>query len=413
LKKRGRLAKLREELAFVRRNLLVLMLSWVIWSPFSHATTVYEQMYIMALGASVLVLGLMAAASSIALGLARFLGGYLADRYGRKRVLVSMTFVYSSALFLYALAPDWRWILMAAIITNICLLYQPALSAILSDSVPPERRGFGFALASFLPELVSLPAPLLAIYLVSTYGLVLGMRIAYALQAAAGLAAATIRLALKETLRTEVREAPSLRDFLSEYRGALGFASKRLGKFMLISISLNLAMGFTRVAQPFAMSYLGLSLDAWGWLNLLGGIAWLATVLPMGYLVDRLGRRSSLALGLSTTAIAFLLLTLAKDMALTGFWHLACIFLILWMGMYLMHNASSALEADLVPRPLRGRLSAVLSLVADLAIAASSAACGFLYEKAGPASVAAFCALASLAGLLATGTFREPGRRHE
>ena len=108
-----------------------------------------------------------------------------------------------------------------------------------------------------------------------------------------------------------------------------------------------------------------------------------------------------------------MLLALAKNMALTGFWHLACIFLVLWTGTYLMHNAISALEADLVPRPLRGKLSAVLSLVTDLAIAVSSAACGFLYEKAGPASVAVFCALASLAGLLAIGTFREPGRKHE
>jgi len=405
------LRRLREELAFVRGNLLVLILSWTIWAPFSHAVHVYEQVYILALGASVAVLGVIAAISSVILGVVRFVGGYVADRYGRKRILVSMTFIYSSALFLYALAQDWIWILVASVITSICLLYQPALSAITSDSIPPEKRGVGFALTSLLPELMGLPGPLLAIYLVSTYGLIMGMRIAYSLMAASGLVAAALRLTLKETWRPD---AGKKEDFFHGYREALRFASRDLKAFIAVAVSTNLTAGFFSVIQPFVIYYLGLSLEEWGFLYMLGGVIWLLVVLPVGFLVDRVGRRKSLISGLTASLVAFSLLLLARPLGIVGFWPILGTMFLLWLGSYMLHNSLSSLEADLVPRPLRGKLSAVLALLVDVAGAASSAACGFLYEAIHPTATVGVAMSSLLASLLvALAYLREPEHKHE
>ena len=405
----GWLGRLKRELAFVRGNLLVLTVSWTIWSPFSHAVGVYEQVYIMALGASVFLLGLMSAVSSVILGIVRFLGGYVADRYGRKRILVSMTFVYSLALFLYALAPDWRWIFVASVITSICLLYQPALSAILMDSVPPERRGLGFSLSNLLPELVSLPAPFLAMYLVGTHGLVAGMRIAYSLMAISGLMAALVRLKLKETWSPR-KEA--MRDFLSGYKDALRFASEELRPFMVILGLVSLLAGFNTVTQPFVIYYLGLTLDEWGLLYFLGSVIWITALLPAGAIVDRLGRRSSLIAGLFLTSLSLVALSGLKSLGLTAFWHVAPSMLLLWTSSYLAHNALSALEADLVPRGLRGRLSAFLALLTDVVAAVSSATCGWLYETVSPSAAALLCSLSALAGaIMASLALREPEER--
>jgi len=407
----GLLDRLRQELAFLRGNLFVLIVSWVIWSPFSHAVEVYEQVYVMALGATVFVLGLMSALSSVILGLVRFLGGYVADRYGRKRILVSMTFAYSSALFLYALAPDWRWIFVASLITSVCLLYQPALSAIHMDSIPPEKRGVGFSISSLLPELVALPAPLLAIYLVKRSGLVGGMRLAYTLMALAGLTAGVVRLKLKETWRP--REE-SVKDFLQGYREALRFASGGLRPFMTALVLASLAMGFNAVIQPFVIFYLGISLADWGLIYFLGSVAWLAILVPAGALVDKLGRRASFLLGTALTSISLITLALARTFGLASFWPITGLLLAFWCSSYLVFNSLSALEADLVPRGLRGRLSAFLALISDVASGISAFLCGWLYEAMGPMSPALMCSMVALAGLLiALATLREPEVKHD
>ena len=402
------IGKLRRELAFLRGNPLVLIVSWAIWSPFSHAVGVYEQVYVMALGATVFILGLMSALSSAILGVVRFFGGYVADRYGRKRILVSMTFTYSSALFLYALAPDWRWIFVASLITSACLLYQPALSAIHMDSIPPEKRGVGFSISSLLPELVALPAPLLAIYLVGRFGLVKGMRLAYALMALAGLTAGAVRLKLKETWSPKEE---SVKDFLEGYKEALRFASGSLRPLIMVLVLASLAMGFNAVIQPFVIFYLGVPLARWGLIYLLGSVAWLAILIPAGALVDKLGRRASYLLGVALTSAS--LATLAFIGRGSGFWLIAGTLLIFWCSSYLIYNPLSALEADLVPRELRGRLSALLALLSDVASGLSALLCGWLYKAVGPVSAVVMCSTAALAAFLMGLAFlREPEVRH-
>ncbi len=408
------LVRIKHELAFIRGNLLVITISWAIWRPFNYAVHVYDQVYVLALGADTVILGLMAATSSVILGLVRFLGGYVADRHGRKRILVSMTFVYSSALFLYALAPDWRWVFAASIITSICLLYQPALSAILSDSMPPEKRGLGFALSELLPELVGLPAPLLAMYLVGTYGLVTGMRLAYAFMATTGIIAALIRLALEETLPREARAPVALGDFLNDYKRAVRFALRGLRPYLVVLASNSLTVGIFSVIQPFIIYYLGISFDEWGIIYMLGSVASLVVLLPAGILVDKLGRKNSLIVGFSSYLVAVLVLTIAKPLGITVFWPVAGLMILLWSSSYLTHNALSALEADLVPRELRGKLSAFFRLLLSVGRAISSAACGFLYAAINPSASAAFCSLAALASLMAASTaLKEPEHRHE
>ncbi len=138
----------------------------------------------------------------------------------------------------------------------------------------------------------------------------------------------------------------------------------------------------------------------------------MATLLPAGAIVDRLGRCSSLMAGLALTSLSFALLSALKNFGLTAFWPIALSMLLLWTSSYLAHNALSALEADLVPRGLRGRLSAFLALLTDVVAAASYAACGWLYEAVSPSAAALLCSLSALAGAMtASLALREPEER--
>lgn len=188
---------LRKNLSFLRGNLLILTLSWMVLYPVLRMLEPYDKLYMQDLGATPFVIGSVAALSTIVVAFIRIPGGYIADRFGRKKIIVTMTFTVALAYLFYAFAPNWEWVLIGALISNFCLIYQPALMAMRADSVPPEKRGIGFALADFLPMLVSIPAPIISGYLVSTIGRVDGMRLAYMVAVGMGLAGALTRLPLK------------------------------------------------------------------------------------------------------------------------------------------------------------------------------------------------------------------------
>jgi MFS family permease len=102
-----------------------------------------------ALGASVPVIGLINALGSFGAMLLYPVGGYIADKSGRVRLVASSTIIYVSSFIIYLLAPSWEWAAVAMIYQNMSLFYTPAMNAIMADSIPVGDRGklYGFNFA--------------------------------------------------------------------------------------------------------------------------------------------------------------------------------------------------------------------------------------------------------------------------
>jgi len=158
----GLIDTIREDLSILKGNLLVLIVTWVLMHFGYGMAFPFESPYIKALGASEYLIGIMYSIGYVILFLVRIPGSYIADKYGRKRIIAVMTFGVAIAYLFYALAFDWRLVLIGMIISNICLIYQPALEAITADSIPPEKRGLGFAMTRVIPEIPGVIAPAIA-----------------------------------------------------------------------------------------------------------------------------------------------------------------------------------------------------------------------------------------------------------
>jgi MFS family permease len=372
--------------SFLKGNVLIIILSWIVWYPALGLIGGYNQLYIYALGASAIIVGAINSVSTVTLSIVRILGGYIADRFGRKNVLTSMAFASAFTYLIYALAPNWQWVLIAATLNSIFLLYQPALVALRYDSVPSEKRGFGFALTEFLPGLVSLPAPFIAIYLVLTNGTVGGMRIAYLIAFALGIIAAVIWLFLKETLpqRTDKRTS-FYSDFKKEYSEAMRFIFKRMNSVALLYILFNFAFtGAGPFFSIYAKSFLKLGDFGWGIMYAVSFILNFALLIPVGLATDKVGERRMLLAG-----IGFLsLFSLIYATALSNEPFTLLIMVLTYAAMILAYagyaKAVAKLEADFIPREKRGRVTAALSFVALLASAAGSAVGGFEYYLINP-----------------------------
>jgi len=198
---KGFLSKIISEFSFIHGNFLILILTWLIMDFATEIPSTYYALYVKALGGSAATIGLIGFASMISLALVQFLGGYLADKHGRKKLVSTMTFGMALSYVFYALAPGWHTILLGAIIQNLCLIYRPALNALLMDSLPPEKRGMGFSITNLITSVSTTPAPLIAGWLYVRFGLVSSMRLGYILALLSAITAAILRLRLKETIK--------------------------------------------------------------------------------------------------------------------------------------------------------------------------------------------------------------------
>lgn len=94
-----------DNFSFLKGNLLILTISWMVWFPALRLTDAYAQPYIKELGASVFIIGAINSIATATLAITRILGGYVADRLSRRKIVVLMSFAISSTYLIYAFAP--------------------------------------------------------------------------------------------------------------------------------------------------------------------------------------------------------------------------------------------------------------------------------------------------------------------
>ena len=124
-------SSLRGRYAFISGNFLILIISWILMNFTGPIPGTYSSLFYKNLGADDFLLGVIGFAATIALALVQFPGGYLADKDGRRSLVVTMTYGVALSYLFLVFAPSWHFIVFGLIIQNFCLLYQPALFAIM------------------------------------------------------------------------------------------------------------------------------------------------------------------------------------------------------------------------------------------------------------------------------------------
>ena len=376
------LGRVREELGFLRGNLLVLMASYMVFGFTSGLFSPFRSPYIRELGASPLVLGLMTSAGYVILALVRIPGAFIADRYGRRKVIVVFTFGAALSYAFYVFAWDWRVILVAVVVSSLSHIYQPALEAIEADSLPPGRRGLGYSLIWVMPGVPAFLGPVASGYLVERYGLVPGMRVVYAVVLVCVLAVAGIRWRyLEETAGEEEdlgrRElAASFRESVGSIREAWRGMGREIRYVTLVYLLMSLEFPlFQTFYSLYAYDVVGVTGLEWGLISTIGSVALILVGYPAGKIVDRIGRRRSMLLAylLSTP-------TLLGFMAARGFTQMAVVNVVFQVSTAFFFPALNALRADMVPREKRGRIMGLMGTMRSIAMVPAATVFGYLYE---------------------------------
>jgi MFS transporter, DHA1 family, tetracycline resistance protein len=377
----------RGDSAVLRGNFLLITVSWIILFAAQPIPDTYASLYYLHLGADAFTLSIIGFAGSIAVALVQFPGGYLADKHGRRWLIVSMTFGLAIGSLFFIFAPSWQFVLIGLLIQNFCSIYGPALMSIIIDSLPPENRGAGFSFQSVITTLVLLPAPLIAQYLVFTFKFDLGMRIAYTIVTIAYFAIAIMRLKLKETLpQPEKSEKPSFIGALKVYPKSVKegiYVWRRVPKsafnlFLAIIVINGLVVSCQTYFVVYATSILKISLEQWA---IVVAFRYLSIAIPgilAGLSMDVMGRKRFLILGYLLYVPGMLLFVNADfNMLLLSFFFFG-------LGNLLQLNSYQVLMGDLVPRGLRGTVTGCLQFFMFIMQAILQIIVGLLYAFVSP-----------------------------
>jgi len=356
------LERLKDSLSFMRGNVLVMTVCECVWRASIDIIWPFLSMYVLSLGGSYETIGFVMAVGSAASLILYPLGGYIADYQGRIKLIGYMTFAYGASFLIPAFTGSWQWLGVGMFVQSFVTFYFPAKSALLADSLPPEKRGIGFAASMAIPSAFGLGAPIIGGWLIETYSIGRAIRGLYLVGFFIASSIAFIRLRyLRETVerpnRLEVRlgSVPSL--MAEAYRSVFGVLGEVPRRLYVLSLLVSSTVFFASLTSSFwivrSMEIIGLSYQQWGSVMLVSGVVSVVLGIPAGGLVDRFSKKRiagvCLLLGAAQSYLFLQCRTFTQVVVLSAFTTLANAF---------MNPAFQSLFADMTPRAKRGRVMA-------------------------------------------------------
>ena len=153
-------------------NLKILTLSMILANIGGRIFRPFLSLYIIALGGTVVQVGIFFTIDTIVTALMRPFGGWLSDTIGRLQA-VGIGTVFGLIGFVgYAISPTWQWlILFTFAMAGGRSLVGPSFRAFTAEASPEGRVGETFGLVNGLFRIVDIIGPLLGGWLVLQFGL--------------------------------------------------------------------------------------------------------------------------------------------------------------------------------------------------------------------------------------------------
>ncbi|MDI7248569.1 MAG: MFS transporter [Bacillota bacterium] len=346
------------------RDLWLLFISTLLWSLGAGLYIYTWPAYVRELGADAPDLGLLYAISFGAMAVSYLPGGFLADRFDRKWVIVAGWAVAAPAPFFYLLARHWTHLIPAVILYNISMFSGPALRAYMAHLSPAHRVSTVFAVVDASWPLGMVISPVIG----GIWADRAGMRPVFW----AAFALYVLSTAVLVPMRP-YRPSPEERGSNAGFREVLSFPG--VPHLMAVAAAVYL---FQHIALPFITPFLQdvAHLD-------LGGVGWVGSAVALGgsllspllgWLADRLGRERGVAVSLLLMVLSLVILMLSDNiwlLALAGFLRGAGT--ISW-------SLLAAVMATVLPPAARGRGFALFSLANGLAMATGPYPGGWMYR---------------------------------
>ena len=338
-------------------------------------------LYLQELGASVEIIGLIFSIFGLMTFLSTFLGGILADRFGRKKIILLGTALRIIAPLFYLFARTWQQLIPGLTINAFVMVYNPPVYAIILESLPDKRRTTGFGIMQTILILCSSATMVLGGIIMDSFGLIDGVRLI--------LIAIIITLSIVFVIRYKFLSETLKTKKLSEKSSRSSNHIKIRGNVMGMLITSCLYLFSYRMIHSslviYATNIMNFTKTEWGIIQMAYHLVWAVTTMPCGIFAERYGKR--LAIFLSQVIIA---IPLFSYIFLRDFNAVLGVNILAGLGAGFGGTVAGGgpawqtLIAELVPPEERGKTLGLMGTVTGIISMPSPFLGGYLWENFSP-----------------------------
>ncbi len=323
--------------------------------------------YLEFLGASIGIVGLFGTAEDFFDAIYQYPGGWIADRWGRRRAFQLFLTAATGGYFVYLFSPSAPFMFLGLALVMVWQsMGSPAIFATIGDALPKERRAMGLTVQSMLKRIPMVISPIIGGVVMGALGLQRGLRTGLVITLA--LVGITVPLVSAMSLPVTPHQRVGMRGIWDSFPPTL----KRL---LISDIVIRTCEG---MADIFVVLYVtnvtGIAIARYGVLVAVQLATAIAVYLPSARAADRVGRKPFVIATFLFFALYPISVILAHD-----FVSLILAFVI--GGLREIGEPSrKAMIVDIGVPHLRARTVGLYYLIRSLSITPASAIGGLLWK---------------------------------
>ena len=370
------------------RNIALIMITQTLGTFLAWLWWPYKSLFIIELGATNEILGLLVMVETLCGMFFQIPGGILADRYGRKRVIIAAAILGFGSPMIYLFAGGWIQLVPALILASTASMSRGAMNALIAESLPTDKRGAGFAAISFVQKVPNVFTGIVGGMIMDYYGVIPGVRIVLTgVIAVSALSVVIYCVFLEETLLPEARKDTKLELNLGGIR-ELGSMPRGVWVLTIVaglsSFSVRMVFSFT---VPFVINVIGLSKTEYGAIGTFVSLVSMFLTLPGGVLSDRIGRKQTVIISRVFASLSTIGVPLSWDVFSLGAFRVAGSIGFGLGGTFMRVQGGpvwKALVADMTPPEGRARIMGLMGTFVSIISTPGSYAGGYLYDNVSP-----------------------------
>jgi MFS family permease len=243
-------------------------------------------LYLLALGAGTQSVGFLNAMDNLLGALYSFPGGHFSDRWGAKRALMAFTALAMAGYAVVILVPAWWAVLAGAVLfISWTAVSLPGIMGLVSTAVARDKRVMGVTLHSLVRRIPMALGPILGGILITRFGTVAGVRIAFSVALALG----GVSLFIQWKFIGDRRESGRPPLHLGEsWKGFTPGLKSLLASDILIRFAEQIPYAFVVV---WIVRERGLTAAQFGLLTAIEMVTAMLVYIPVAVMADRFGKK--------------------------------------------------------------------------------------------------------------------------